>query len=281
MKNLSVVDFLYRTVLGRILLKLLVRLEISDMASRYLSGSASKWMIPYFIRKHQIDMSDIAIPTGGFSSFNDFFIRKRKNLFYNLTFGRVISPCDGLLTIKKIKGNAVFDIKHSKFSLEDLVADTELAAKYRDGTMLIFRLTPENYHRYCYAVDGKVLSFKKIRGVLHCVRPIALRTVPVFAQNSREYEVIKTDRFGTAVQMEVGALLVGRIKNYRRNTETGFVWAGDEKGYFEFGGSTIIVLLEKKEIRFNELLYQRQNDAGEIPVRMGDFIACLETGSRL
>ncbi len=64
-------------------------------------------------------------------------------------------------------------------------------------------------------MGGKVLRARKIRGKLHCVRPIALRTVPVFAQNSREYEVIAAGKFGIVVQMEIGALLVGKINNFR------------------------------------------------------------------
>ena len=68
-------------------------------------------------------------------------------------------------------------------------------------------------------MGAKVLRARKIRGKLHCVRPIALRTVPVFAQNSREYEVIAAGKFGIVVQMEIGALLVGKINNFREKTD--------------------------------------------------------------
>ncbi len=108
-------------------------------------------------------------------------------------------------------------------------------------------------------MGGKVLRARKIRGKLHCVRPIALRTVPVFAQNSREYEVIAAGKFGIVVQMEIGALLVGKINNFREKTDKSRVWAGDEKGYFAFGGSTIVVMLQKGNVVLNEALYGRQN----------------------
>lgn len=107
-------------------------------------------------------------------------------------------------------------------------------------------------------MGGKVLRARKIRGKLHCVRPIALRTVPVFAQNSREYEVIAAGKFGIVVQMEIGALLVGKINNFREKTDKSRVWAGDEKGYFAFGGSTIVVMLQKGNVVLNEALYGRQ-----------------------
>lgn len=192
-----------------------------------------------------------------------------------MTYGHLISPCDGLLSVEKISDNAEFDIKHTKFTLEDLLRDRELAERFRDGALLIFRLTPQHYHRYSYAMGGKVLRARKIRGKLHCVRPIALRTVPVFAQNSREYEVIAAGKFGIVVQMEIGALLVGKINNFREKTDKSRVWAGDEKGYFAFGGSTIVVMLQKGNVVLNETLYGRQTGSGEIPVQKGEFIASV------
>ena len=257
-------------------MKLLVHPRVSEAAGYYLSSRASKWIVPYYIRKHKIDMSDIDIPAGGFSSFNDFFIRKRSMECFDVTYGHLISPCDGLMSYIRIKGKIVLDIKNTKYTLNDLLEDNELAGQFRDGTALVFRLTPADYHRYCYAANGKVLQHKKIKGRLHCVRPIALRTVPVFAQNSREYQVLETETFGTVIQMEIGALLVGKIRNNRSSSKYSYVSRGEEKGYFEFGGSTIIMLFKRNTICMNESLYKRQNSDGEIPVHMGEFVARAE-----
>ncbi len=276
MRESLILRFLYRTVPGRMVLKLLVHPRVSEAAGYYLSSRASKWIVPYYIRKHKIDMSDIDIPAGGFSSFNDFFIRKRNTECFDVTYGHLISPCDGLMSCIRIKGKIVLDIKNTMYTLYDLLEDNELAGQFRDGTALVFRLTPADYHRYCYAANGKVLQHKKIKGRLHCVRPIALRTVPVFAQNSREYQVLETESFGTVIQMEIGALLVGKIKNDRLSSKYSYVSRGEEKGYFEFGGSTIIMLFKKNKICMNENLYKRQNSDEEIPVHMGEFVARAE-----
>lgn len=265
--------FLYRTIPGRLVLKLLVQPKVSRTAGRFLSSGPSRWMVPYYIRRHRINMEDIDIPKGGFSSFNAFFTRRRKVECADLTPHHLISPCDGFLTPVKIKKDSVFSIKNTKFSVEDLLGDPKLARRFQDGTAFIFRLTLADYHRYCYAADGQILCSEKIQGKLHCVRPIALRTVPVFVQNSREYQLIETDQFGTMVQMEVGALLVGKIRNHRLPSGVERIQAGREKGYFEFGGSTIILLFEKKAVRFCKKLYKRVNDEGEIPVHRGEFIA--------
>lgn len=266
--------FLYRTIPGRMVLKLLVQPKVSEIAGCYLSSGASKWIVPYYIRKHKIDMSDIEIPRGGFSSFNEFFTRRRETECFDVTCGHLISPCDGFLTFINIAQSTVLNIKNTEFTAEDLLKDHKLAGKFEEGTALIFRLTPANYHRYCYVADGKILLQREIQGKLHCVRPIALRTVPVFAWNSREYQVLETEAFGTMIQMEVGALLVGKIRNKKISAlKSGYIQRGEEKGYFEFGGSTIILLLQKNTVLVNEKLYQKQSSSGEIPVRMGEFVA--------
>lgn len=268
-----ILRFLYRTVPGRALLKMLVQPKVSQAAGHILSSGISKGLVSYYIRKHNISMKDIDIPPGGFSSFNDFFTRKRLIEYYDLTEESVISPCDGFLTSVEIERDAVFTIKNTCYSLESLIKDRELAEKFAGGMALIFRLTPADYHRYCYAAGGQVTRSRKIRGKLHCVRPIALETVPVFVQNSREYQVIRTESFGTVIQMEIGALLVGKIRNRTLPPEARYVQKGDEKGFFEFGGSTIVLLFQKDRIRMNEALYRRKNGDGEIPVCSGETIA--------
>lgn len=273
MKDGLIVRFLYQTVPGRMFLKLLTQPGISRAAGRFLSSGFSKWLVPCYIRRHKIDMHDIIIPAEGFASFNAFFIRKRKTAPSDLPCGRLISPCDGLLTAVKIKNDTTFDIKKTRCTLEDLLQNPVLAAKFEGGTALIFRLTPAHYHRYCYAADGVVYGFRRIPGKLHCVRPVALRTVPVYTQNSREYQVLRTRRFGTVVQMEIGALLVGKINNRRLSPANRRVQAAEEKGYFEFGGSTIVLLLQKDAIRLQKRLCEELHRGGEIPVRMGEIIA--------
>ncbi len=283
MKESVSLRFLYGTAPGRLMLRLLVQPRVSKAAGRFLSSRASAWIVPYYIRKHEIDMEGVEAPQGGFASFNAFFTRRRRDAFKGirsdaessdgLFAGHLLSPCDGFLTPIPIHGNTIFDIKHTRFSLEDLLKDKALAARFWDGLALVFRLTPSNYHRYCYAADGTVLRHRRISGKLHCVRPIALREIPVFVQNSREYQVMRTKKFGLMVQMEIGALLVGKICNERLTMETNYVHAREEKGYFEFGGSTILLLLEKDAVCFRKALYERKNENGEIPVRAGELLS--------
>lgn len=273
MKDTVTLRFLYHTAPGRAVLHVLVQPWISKIAGCFLSSRLSKPIVPYFIKKNCIDLTDISVPQGGFSSFNDFFTRKRKSKAPDIEADSFISPCDGYLSSARIDENTVLEIKHSGYFVKDLLRDSRLAKSYEGGLALIFRLTPANYHRYCYPVSGKVLASRKIAGKLHCVRPIALSTVPVFIQNSREYQIIKTKTFGTIVQMEVGALLVGKIHNHQSTIKNRIVHAGTEKGYFEFGGSTIIVLFQKDTVCLHDTFAAQLGTDTEIPVRLGDLIA--------
>ena len=267
-ESLSIL-FLYRTVPGRMLLKLLVQPEVSKVAAHLMSSPVSRAFVPAFIKKNNIDPEYYIEPAGGYRSFNDFFTRKMKPEYVREYEDGIISPCDGLLTVFDIDEDSVFEIKNSRYRLRGLLRDKKLSERFAGGTALIFRLTPSHYHRYCYPTDGTVYANRRINGELHCVRPVALETFKVFTQNSREYSVIKSEEYGRIIQMEVGAMLVGKISNRHFSEKHFSVKGGEEKGYFEYGGSTIILLLENR-IELNEEILNREPVNGEIPVKIGE-----------
>ena len=117
---------LYKSVLGRTLLKVLVQPKISVMGGKFMNSPLSKPLISYYINKHNIDMSDIEVPAKGFKSFNEFFTRKKKPGFTINASGKMISPCDGLLTCIPIRDEVVFAIKHTKFFMKDLLKDKDV-----------------------------------------------------------------------------------------------------------------------------------------------------------
>ncbi len=258
--------FLYQTILGRALLKLLIQPCISKMAGRFCDCRLSKYMIPAFIKKNQIAMEDYEERSYG--SFNQFFCRKIKAGKREIDFEKdaLIAPCDGLLSVYPIRQGLVVPVKLSRFGIADLLQDEQLAKEYDGGTCLIFRLCVDHYHRYVYPDYGTKSENRFIPGVLHTVRPIALREEPVFVENAREYTVLHTENFGDMVQMEVGAMLVGRIRNHHGRAN---IQKGQEKGYFEYGGSTIILLIKQGRAVFSERCYKLTEQGKECAVRQG------------
>ncbi len=273
-KESTAIRFLYNTFVGRCILKLFIQPKFSEKMYHYLSSPLSKWMIPYYINKYDIDMSQYH--NKKYVSFNDFFTRRKMRQFDEADDSALIAPCDGYLSVYKIQPELKFMVKHVEYDIEALLDNKELAKSYNGGYCMIFRLAPYNYHRYIYIDDGQIEYKKRINGVLHCVRPEICGKLPVYIMNTREYTVTKSRNFGKIVQMEVGALLVGRISNSNSRPE---VCRYLEKGYFEFGGSTIILLFEKSKVvpYFNIL----KNSASgiETPVEIGKTIGRKNQGS--
>lgn len=268
-------NYLYHTVPGRCLLHLLIRPGVSRAAGWFLDRAVSRHLVSPFVRATGLSLEDYE--KGPYPSFNSFFTRRvlpgRRTIGENPE--ELIAPCDGKLTAYPITEDAVFRIKYSDYSVEALLEDKTLARAFRGGTCLIFRLTPDDFHRYCFPDDGQLLVSRFIPGVLHTVRPIAFERYPVYLRNSREYALLETAHFGKMLQMEVGALFVGRIVNH---PVTGPFARGQEKGMFEFGGSTVILLLEPGKALVDEVFFENTRSGKETIVKMGTRLGIRDLG---
>lgn len=265
----TALDFLYNTVLGRILLKPLTCKGISVLAGKFLDSSFSTVFINSFIRNNNIDEQEYQ--KRKYTSFNDYFTRKGVSGFRTLDVNpdSFISPCDSALTVHRITSDSRYSIKNSMYTVADLLRDDELAKEYEDGYIFIFRLAVNNYHRYCFVDNSTILSSKKIDGKFHTVMPIALNSCNVYSENTREYTVLETKSFDKIIQCEVGAMLVGRISN---NQYLFPVRRGQEKGKFEFGGSTIIVLVKKDTVAIRKDIAYNSVNGIETNVLIGEKI---------
>lgn len=262
-------EFLYKTTPGRVMLKALTRPGLSRLTGRFLDTGVSRFLIRPFVRRNNIDLSEFE--SEGFTCFNDCFCRRIKPGLRPVDMDKtaLISPCDGLLSVYELKKDTVLPVKQSAYTLSSLLASDEVCRDLEGGLALVFRLCVDNYHRYCYVDSGVKGENIHIPGVLHTVRPVALENVPVFVQNSREYTVIESENFGKLVQMEVGAMLVGKIKNHHG---PGPVVRGQEKGLFLYGGSTVIVLLGPGRAKIDDIYLENTRSGVETPVKYGQRI---------
>ncbi len=259
-------NFLYNNVLGRLILKILTCPFVSKLAGCFMSSRLSVPYIKSFIKKNNIVLDDFEV--SDWKSFNEFFIRPVKSgaRVFDLSPSSFVSPCDGLLTVYPITDGLTFTVKNSIYNIESLLENPALAKDFSGGICLVFRLTPTHYHRYHYFDKGEKGENIFIKGILHTVQPIAVENIPVYTRNSREYTVLKTENFGDAVFMEVGAMMVGKICNLH---EAHSFNRGDEKGHFKFGGSTIIVLLKKDTAKIDENIISSNKKGEEYPVLAG------------
>ena len=268
-KQNKLLNKLYGTADGRRLLKLLTKPIVSKAAGDFMDSVFSKPLIKPFIRKNRIDVSQYQMRD--FRSYNQFFTRriKRDARPIDTAPSSLISPCDSKLSVYEIDANSIFRIKGSLYRVSDLLRNDFLARRYVGGYCFIFRLEVDDYHRYCYIDNGTKTGNTFIKGELHTVNPIALRHYNIYKRNCREYTVLHTENFGDVVQVEVGAMMVGRIKNHHGECRFS---RGEEKGMFEFGGSTIVMLFEKDKVSPDGDLLKNTADGYETVVRYGETI---------
>lgn len=265
----KLLESLYGSVCGRAALKLLTAPAVSRAAGRFMDSRLSKPFINPFIKKSGIDMSDYNMYD--FRSYNDFFTRtirpgKRPA---DTDRSHLISPCDSKLTAYRISDSSIFCIKNSMYRVSDLLKSRQLAEHYSGGYCLIFRLEVDDYHRYIYIDDGIKSRNIRIGGELHTVNPIALSHYNIYKRNAREFTIMRTENFGYVIQVEVGAMFVGRIVNHHGKSR---ITRGTEKGYFEFGGSTIVLLIERDRAVIDDDILENSANGCETVVKCGEKI---------
>lgn len=261
---------LYGTVCGRVILKALTAPAVSKAAGAFMDSRLSVLLIKRFIKSSGIDTSQYVMKK--FRSYNEFFTRRVKRGMRPIDRmpSHFISPCDSKLTVYKIGKSSVFRIKGSRYRVSDLIQNDFLAKRYEGGYCMIFRLEVDDYHRYCYIDSGTKTENTFINGELHTVNPIALEHYNIYKRNCREYTVLHTENFGDVVQVEVGAMMVGRIVNRHGAAE---VVRGEEKGKFEFGGSTIVLLVQEDMIRIDDDILRNSAENIETVVKYGEKVA--------
>ncbi len=264
-----VLGFLYKTVPGRMLLKVLTKPFVSKVAGIYMNSFLSTGLIKIFIKNHNINLKEYE--KCRYRSYNEFFTRKIKKdkRVINRDPHAFISPCDSKLSVYEINDKNIFHIKGSAYTLADLLDGDEIYKEFYGGYCMIFRLTVDDYHRYCYIDDGTKGENYFIPGELHTVNPIALEHYNIYKRNCREYTVLNTKHFGKVVQVEVGAMMIGRIKNHHGKHA---FKRGEEKGMFEFGGSTTVLLVKKDQIQVDADLLENSKENIETIIKLGEQI---------
>ena len=261
------VKFLYGNAIGRAFLKIIIKLRLDRVAVWFLRSSRSRVIIKRYARKNGIELTKEKRKE--YRSFRDFFARTREGTPIDREPSHLVSPCDGWLSVFKISADSCFDIKNSHYRVSDFLCDEALAQKYENGDILIFRLCANDYHHYSYIDGGHQGENHFIEGELHSVQPIVCESVPIYVRNRRSWCLLKTDNFGSVVQCEIGALVVGGIVNH---LDGGRFEKGSEKGHFDLSGSTIVLLFEPDTISLNEDILKGLTESEEVRVTEGSFI---------
>ncbi len=247
---------------------------LSDWYGSQMDLPSSKDKIPDFVENYNIDLN--ICQKKDFNSFNDFFYRKLKKSarIIDTNSLAVVSPADGKVLAYSDISNQDFIVKGYRFDVDSYFNNKELSNRYRNASLMIIRLCPTDYHRYHFPISGKILNEELIEGDYYSVSPIALKKkIELLTLNKRAYTEIETKNFGRVIMSEVAATMVGSMIN---TYDDGDVEKGEEKGYFKFGGSTVILFFEKGEITIDKDLMKNTSEGLETEIKMGERIAIGE-----
>lgn len=263
--------WLYTNFWGRFFEKYIVSKKLfAKLYGLTKNTRLSRGEIPKFVKTFAINLDDFE--EEDYKSFNHFFSRCFKNGKRAFVQGNDLpSWGEGRLIVKThLESNTLFEAKGQIIRLEDLVQNKRLANKFNGGSAAILRLAPADYHHFHYFDHGKTLKQEHINGSLHSVNPISSQIKKdVYLNNERYVSELHTKTFGSCLYVEIGGLCVGRIKH--SHTENSFK-RGDAKGYFLFGGSTVIVIFQQEVIDWEPDLVRESELGIESIVKLGEKI---------
>ena len=256
---------------------LVKRAAFSAWYGRRMNQPSSAAKIPAFIRKYGLDPEEFADNPERFRNFNEFFFRKLKPEARPIEPDPSVAvfPADGRhLGFERASDIHGVFVKGQRFDLAALLGDAALADRYAEGTLVLSRLCPVDYHRFHFPVAGLPGKAAIIPGPLYSVSPIALRRKLAYLwTNKRSVTLLDAADFGTVAIIEIGATCVGSIlQTYSPGVPVG---KGAEKGYFAFGGSSTITLFEPGRVRLEADLAEASSRQIELYSRIGTPMARL------
>jgi phosphatidylserine decarboxylase len=270
----ALLKFFYKNRFGRSLRRVVNTGWLNNVCGWYQNLYISRYKIKSFVKKHGINTEEIEKPINQYRSFNEFFIRKLNPQARPIDNNPnvIISPVDGsLLVVPDISNDIEFFVKNKKFNLEKFLRNNVLAKKYSAGTLFVFRLAPQDYHRFHFPTLCIPSKYHVIKGIYESVNPLVyLHGVQPLTENERHLTILQTERFDKILMVTVGALLVGRIvETYVPNQLNE---KGKEAGYFEFGGSTLVLLFKQNVIKAQKHIVKNSHKGIETAVKMGQAI---------
>ena len=272
--GLSILAWLYTSSLGRFLLLPITRLRfISKLFGWWQKKRFTKQHIPKFIEQYQVNVNEIELPLNHYNNFNAFFTRKLRPEARTFTRDTTLlpSPSDGkVLVYPFLNPKTSIPVKSALTTPEKILGNSLDSSHYIGGSAAVIRLAPYDYHRFHFIDNGSAGVTHEIDGNYHSVNPIAISQIPdLFSINKRSITEINTVSFGRVACIEVGALNVGSII---QTYVPGTVIRGHEKGYFQFGGSTIVLLFSPNCILFDDDLLTDSSNGIEVHVSAGESI---------
>ena len=225
----------------------------------YMDSTESAKEIESFIKDSKNNIEDYFKGPSGWLTFNQFLAREvkpgKRPVAERCNDDIVVSPTDSIyLGNWNIEEDATITVKGDTYNINDLLAGSSYAKKFKGGIFTHCYLSVNDYHRYHTPAGGKVVETKIIPGrtwtneVKKLTGKTTVDDIGFQFNQTRGYIILKTATLGFVAVAPIG---MGFVSSVTITADEGTKLAkGDEFGFFGYGGSDIIMLFEKDAIKF-------------------------------
>jgi phosphatidylserine decarboxylase len=234
--------------------------------NRYMHSKLSYKDIAPIVNEYHIHLYPKSIQD--FDTLHEFLIRNGNEISC-VNNEELIAIANGKLMSARIDFDLDFSINGNSYSLAQLLGGHKLAQPFKGGLCLVYRLSMSDIQKYCFLDDGKAIYKKSITDDLVLPKMVPFQN-SIGNKRTRVINIFKTKHFGPVAQIEISTLPTNGIRNEQIKEFT----KGQNKGHFEFGESTIILLLQKG-ILLDADIAMMNKDGYEVQVEKGESIGAL------
>jgi len=268
--------------------------DVSFRQGKIYDNPDPAFVVPHienFVKTYSIPLDQLLQPDiRKYKTMNDFFSRQLRPDARPVTDANdltvITSPADSRMTVfQSVDLAKKFWIKGREFTIPHLLDDKHLGDSLgANPSIAIFRLAPQDYHRFHSPFKARLGKQTHIAGTYYTVNPQAINeNLNVFTANRRDVQVLSASISADAnaapvdfVFVAVGAMLVGSIGWSKKGGDE--VLKGEDLGYFQYGGSTTILVAPEGAIEWDADLLKNSENGTETLVRVGERIG-RTTGS--
>ena len=198
----------------RLLIGLLNRKIFSQLVSIFSKSKISRFFIPIYSKVYQLNLEEMEKPLKEYNTIHELFTRKLQNGARLIDENplAVVSPVDAILQeYGIIDDHHCVTVKGKDYSITEMLGGTEKVQKYRNGTYMIFYLSPSHYHRIHSPVSGRISNQWSIGSKSYPVNQFGLKYgKSPLAKNYRMITELEYNE-GTVAVVKVGAMYINSI----------------------------------------------------------------------